>query len=156
MEGQKKAEDFQSCSLIWSWLDRGFELSALVPKKHLGQLIGMKTHISLLCVPSQSNWCWVFLSNSDWIVLWSWPCCFVFSSVQLSQPKTNSDLASSPLWFPPPVVYPKSFCFHIQCIVMKFSQSNFHSFFQGILLFFTVFFSEPCYFSHELAIFMMT
>lgn len=98
MKGQKKAEDFQSRSLIWSWLDRGFELSGPVPKKNPGQLVGMKTQTKLLCVPSQSHLCWEFFQT---LTEESSDLGHVFSSVHLSQPKANSDLASSSLWFPP-------------------------------------------------------
>lgn len=149
MKGQNKAGDFRSRSLIWSWLDRGFELSGPVPKKHLGKLVGLKTHV---CTFTEQFVLRLLLSASCWIVLGLVTLCF-HQPISLNQRKIlmrhllHSDF-SSPSFIPNP-------CFHIQCIVGKFTQSNFHSFFKAILLFFTVFL-WACYFSHELAIFMTT
>lgn len=158
VKGQKKA-DFQRYSLIWSLLDRGLNCQAQCQKKnHLGQLTAVKTHTSLLCilcVPSQSNCTGniEFLSNSyDPLILAMLSCIFISPSLS-AKGKFWSGIF--PIMISPLLIYPESLCLHIQCIIMKFTQSNFHSFFKVISLFFIVFL-WACYFSHELALFTMS
>lgn len=86
MKGQKKAEDFQSRSLIWSWLDRGFELSGPARKKPSGKTCWYEnTYQPSVCTSTEQFMLRVLLSNSHWRVLWSWPCYLVFLSVHFSQ-----------------------------------------------------------------------
>lgn len=142
MKGQNKAGDFRSRSLIWSWLDRGFELSGPVPKKHLGKLVGLKTHV---CTFTEQFVLRFLLSASCWIVLGLVTLCF-HQPISLNQRKIlmrhllHSDF-SSPSFILNPYVF-----------ISNALLENLHN------LIFTHFSKRFCYFLlffSELATFLM-